>query len=205
VIVPIPPKKNDVEASQLLDSAVASLVASLKAAGVRVKLDSRDHVRSGAKYFEWERKGVPLRIEIGPRDVRNQACVLAFRHHTGVKQSVGLDVAVHEVVQGLATMQQELWQAASDRLLRGITTQNVTYQEIKAALEADEASVYPGRGLFLVPRKCYVDHEAQIKQDCKATIRCYPLEENQAGLFRGRKCFYSGEDATHMALFGRAF
>jgi prolyl-tRNA synthetase len=204
VIVPIPPKKNDVEASQLLDTAVATLVAALKAAGVRVKLDSRDHVRSGAKYFEWERKGVPLRIEIGPRDVRNQACVLAYRHRSD-KQSVGLNVTVPEVVQGLATMQEELWQAASDRLERGIATHNVTYQEMKAALEADEASVYPGPGLFLVPWKCDADHEAQIKQDCKATIRCYPLEENQAGLFRGQKCFYSGEDATHMALFGRAF
>ena len=69
----------------------------------------------------------------------------------------------------------------------------------------DVASKYPGNGLFLVPWKCNADNEAKIKEDCQATIRCYPLDVNQARLFEGQTCFYSGEPATHMALFGRAF
>jgi prolyl-tRNA synthetase len=65
--------------------------------------------------------------------------------------------------------------------------------------------VYPGAGLFLVPWKCDADNEEKIKEECKATIRCYPIAENVAGKADGKKCFYSGEDATHMALIGRAF
>jgi prolyl-tRNA synthetase len=57
----------------------------------------------------------------------------------------------------------------------------------------------------LVPWKCDAENEDKIKTECKATIRCYPMEANDAGMHEGKKCFYSGEDATHMALFARAF
>jgi hypothetical protein len=60
-------------------------------------------------------------------------------------------------------------------------------------------------GFYLVPWKCDAAHEAAIKEDCKATIRCYPLEENRTPPAPGVKCFYSGEQATHMAIFARAF
>jgi len=75
VIVPIEPKKNDIEGKAALTKSLDELIASLKKAGLRVKLDDRDYVRTGAKYFEWERKGVPLRIELGPRDISNGVCV----------------------------------------------------------------------------------------------------------------------------------
>ena len=76
---------------------------------------------------------------------------------------------------------------------------------MRDALEADEAGVYPGVGLYLVPWKCDAENEDKIKEECKATIRCYPLEHNKEGMVDGKVCFYSGEPATHMALFGRAF
>lgn len=101
-------------------------------------------------------------------------------------------------------MQNDLLQVAKGRLTAGITT-DVKYETMKAALESDEASVYPGAGLYLVPWKCNAENENVIKTECKATIRCYPLAENEAGIYKGKKCFYSGDDATHMALFGRAF
>lgn len=206
VIVPIPPKKNDLEAQEAMDKAIVELVADLKAAGLRVKVDDRDFVRSGAKFFEWERKGVPLRIEIGPRDVRQNVCVFKYRAGRGAseKATVDLESAAVTAASGLETMQQELYDAAKERLEAGITT-DVSYAELKSALENDEASVYPGRGLFLVPWKCNAENEDKIKEECKATIRCYPMEANEKGLHDGKKCFYSGEDATHMALFGRAF
>ena len=78
-------------------------------------------------------------------------------------------------------------------------------REMKTALEGDEASEYNGPGLYLVPWKCNAENENKIKEECKATIRCYPFDVNKAGLHKGQKCFYSGEDATHMGLFGRAF
>lgn len=215
VVVPIPPKKDDTEAQELMNVAIQQLMSTLKQAGVRVKLDDRDYVRSGAKFFEWERKGVPLRIEIGPRDVRNQACVFSYRTNNNPsnaeqngneKQTVSLSNAVEEAVSGLDRMQHGLLTVACDRLAKGIAQDaDPSYSEMKVALESDEASVYPGHGLYLVPWKCNAENEAAIKQECKATIRCYPLDANEAQLFQGKKCFYSGEDATHMALFGRAF
>jgi prolyl-tRNA synthetase len=204
VIVPIPPNKNDQEAQELIDDAIDTLAASFKDAGIRVKVDDRDYVRSGAKFFEWERKGVPLRIEIGPRDVRQNVCVFKYRAGGSAegKQTVELSAAVEAAVAGLEQLQQELFDIAKERLEAGITT-DVTYEEMKAALEPDEASIYPGRGLYLVPWKCDATNEAKIKEECKATIRCYPIDAQ--GQHEGKKCFYSGEDATHMALFGRAF
>lgn len=206
VIVPIPPKKNDEESKIAMDKALDNMVATLKSKGLRVKVDDRDFVRNGAKYFEWERKGVPLRIELGPRDVKNDVCIFKYRAGEGSeeKQSVSLQDVAESAVNGLDAMQNNLLQVAKEKLEAGITT-DVTYQHMKTALESDEASVYPGAGLYLVPWKCDAENEDAIKTECKATIRCYPLTENEAGMYKGKKCFYSGEDATHMALFGRAF
>lgn len=204
VIVPIAPKKDDDEAKQLMDAAIGNMLTAFKSSGVRVKLDDRDFLRSGAKFFEWERKGVPLRIEIGPRDVRESVCVFKYRSGLSDKQTVSLAETVETAITGLASMQQELLEAAQLRLADGIV-RGALYPEMKSALEPDEASAYPGRGLYLVPWKCSAANEAKIKEECKATIRCYPLDENKSGLYLGKKCFYSGDDATHMALFGRAF
>ena len=205
VIVPIPPKKNDVETKQKLEAALDTLVDELKSKGLKVKVDDREYVRNGAKYFEWERKGVPLRIEIGPRDVAKGTCVFKYRAGKEEKEFINLSEAADAAEQGLNDMQATLLQNAQTRLDEGIT-ENVTYETMKETLESDEAGVYPGAGLYLVPWKCDAANEDKIKEECKATIRCYPLEHNQdPKALEGKKCFYSGEDATHMALFGRAF
>jgi prolyl-tRNA synthetase len=206
VIVPIPPNKKDTEAAELMSTTIASLVQQFKAANIRVKVDDRDYIRSGAKFFEWERKGVPLRIEIGPRDVRQNVCI--FKYRTGSmsaeKQTIPLDDVVSTTLSGLETYQNELYNIAKQRLDNGITT-GVSYQEMRDALINDEASSYPGRGLYLVPWKCNAENESFIKEDCKATIRCYPIDPTIQAQAVGQKCFYSGDDATHMAVFGRAF
>lgn len=206
VIVPISPKKNDQEAKEKMNIALDDLQKSLRDAGLRVKVDDRDYVRNGAKYFEWERKGVPLRIELGPRDVMENVCIFKYRagENSDEKQKIELASAASSAIKGLDKMQADLFASAKERLSNGITT-GVNYEEMKTALENDEASSYPGKGLYLVPWKCDRENEAKIKEECKATIRCYPFEENRKGLHEGMKCFYSGEDATHMALFGRAF
>jgi prolyl-tRNA synthetase len=206
VITPIPPKKNDNESRLAMDEALRTLTNQLKARNIRVKVDDRDYVRSGAKYFEWERKGVPLRIELGPRDVRSDVCVFKYRagSMSESKQTVALNVAADTAIAGLEYLQNELLTAARQRLEEGIVI-GATYSEMRDALVNDEATAYPGHGLFLVPWKCDAANEETIKQECKATIRCYPLSENEGGLHAGQKCFYCGADATHMALFGRAF
>lgn len=213
VIVPIVPGKKKRDAQAAIDEAVRDLREQLqKRHGLRVKVDDRDYVRNGAKYFEWERKGVPLRIEIGPRDVEKGVCVFKYRVGKGdddddnedEKQIVPLDQAADEARGGLDRLHEYLYERARLRLERGITTDG-TYEEMKTALVNDEAGVFPGAGLYLVPWKCDADNENKIKEECKATIRCYPVQENEAGMAQGKKCFYSGDDATHMALFGRAF
>jgi len=205
VIVVIPAKKNDQETQIALKKYVDDLKNSLLALGIRVKVDDREYIRSGSKYFEWERKGVPLRIELGPRDMEKGVCV--FKYRTGPQTSkliIDIKNAALTASEGLEQLQLHLFDTAKERLDDGITL-DATYEQMKNKLESDEASTYPGTGLFLVPWRCNSENEANIKLQCKATIRCYPLDVNDARMYEGKKCFYSGEDATHMALFGRAF
>jgi len=206
VVVPIPAKKNDEEGQKAMSEAIDSLHTDLKKAGMRVKIDDRDYLRNGAKYFEWERKGVPLRIEIGPRDIKNGVCIFKYRagEMSNEKHTVELTDAASNAVSGLHDLQENLFTTAKKRLEES-TTKDATYEEMKHALEGDEASTYPGSGLYLVPWKCDAENEKKIKEECKATIRCYPISENEPGAVEGKKCFYSGDDATHFALFGRAF
>jgi prolyl-tRNA synthetase len=204
VIVPIAPKKNDEEGKVALNKCLDDLVDGLKKKGLKVKVDDRDYVRNGAKYFEWERKGVPLRIELGPRDVSNGVCIFKYRAGKEEKETINLDGAADAAADGLDDMQKHLFDAAKERLDNGIKL-GATYDEMREALEKDEAGVYPGAGLYLVPWKCDAENEDKIKEECKATIRCYPLADNEEGAVEGKTCFYSGEPATHMALFGRAF
>jgi len=204
VVVPIPPKKNDEEGKVELNNALDKLVADLKGAGLKVKVDDRDYVRNGAKYFEWERKGVPLRIELGPRDVKGGVCVFKYRVGSEGKETVSLDEVSAKATEGLDNLQEYLLDSAKDRLAASMNMM-ATYDQMKEALEKDEASEYDGPGLYLVPWKCDEVNEEKIKEECKATIRCYPMDVNEMGMAEGKKCFYSGEDATHMALFGRAY
>lgn len=204
VIVPIPPKKNDADAKKSMDAALDRLTQELKDTGLRIKVDDRDYIQCGAKYFEWERKGVPLRIELGPRDVKSNVCIFKYRAGDGseAKEAIEIGRAAASAKEGLDAMQASLLEAAKDRLAQGVTS-DVTYEAMKNALEGDEATAFPGKGLYLVPWKCDAANEDTIKAECKATIRCYPIDEQ--GFHEGKKCFYSGDDATHMALFGRAF
>jgi len=204
VVVPIPAKKNDEEGKAELENALDKLVADLKGSGLKVKVDDRDYVRNGAKYFEWERKGVPLRVELGPRDVKGGVCVFKYRVGSEGKETISLDEVAAKATAGLDSVQEFLLDSAKERLAGNLNLM-ATYDEMKDALEKDEASEYDGPGLYLVPWKCDAANEEKIKDECKATIRCYPTDVNEAGMHEGKKCFYSGEDATHMALFGRAF
>jgi prolyl-tRNA synthetase len=158
-------------------------------------VDDRDNMRPGAKYFEWERKGVPLRIEVGPRDAAAGTCVVASRTG-GEKQVVSFDDVKAHADAALEVMQQHLFDKALARQQANTFTVE-SYADMKRQLEDGPA------GLFLVPWKADVANEEAIKEETKATIRCYPLDA-QADL-EGKKCFYSGDAATHMAIFARAF
>lgn len=169
----------------------------LKTMGVRVEIDDRAGMRPGAKYYEWERKGVPLRMEIGPKDAAKNAVFAARR--IGGKQSVVVDDSFEESTRKLLDgIQSEIFERATDVLHRR-TFRVETYDEMKTMLEHGGES----HGMFLVPWKCDDKNEKQIKEETKATLRCYPLDLQDE--CTGKKCFYSGEPATHLAVFARAY
>jgi prolyl-tRNA synthetase len=171
------------------------------------------------QYFEWERKGVPLRIEIGPRDVKKNQCVLKWRinfnsssseegeekkNKKEIKTSVDLDDIGEVVERGMKEMQSILLSRARARLAKGVAYCD-SYETMKSALARNEGATFPGQGLFLAPWYKSDINEEKIKEESKATIRCYPNHENEMKMADGKKCFYSGNEANVMAIFGRNF
>jgi prolyl-tRNA synthetase len=218
VIVPITKGPQSGAEHEAVVAQAEHLAASLRAASVRVKVDTRYDMRPGVKYFEWERKGLPVRIDIGPRDLQKKVAVASLRH-TGAKVTLDITEPGHfaqSVVQQLDAMHDQLLEAAVERLAAR-TVRVDTYAEMKDFLVGDgtdarsEGSAGTANAgatrpaFFLAPWRCDAVNEAAIKEDCKATIRCYPFASNQQPPASGVKCFYSGQQATHMALFARAY
>lgn len=170
----------------------------LRNAGVRVEVDDRPNMRPGAKYYEWERKGVPLRMEIGPKDAAKEA-VFAARRTGGKKQSIPVDSSFEAYTCDLLDeIQSELYHTANERLVAK-TIPVSSYAEMKHRLENGDDTM----GMFLAPWKCDAANEKKVKEETKATLRCYPLMGQEQCI--GKPCIYSGEPATHMAIFARAY
>jgi len=194
VIVPI--YRSDTERSTVLEAA-GRVKTQLAAGGVRVRLDERDGMTPGFKFNDWEMRGVPLRIEIGPRDVEKRSVVLARRDTPG---KAGKSFAPEEGLTGAATAALESIQKAmyerAQAFMRANTAEPRTYDEFKQAIEA---------GVFC--RAWWAgdrEREAAIKEETKATIRCLPDEE-----FRSAEapttCLKCGRAATSEALWAKAY
>ncbi len=196
ILVPIRTGKGEKDEKVLVETC--KLLSILKSSGLRCKVDDRRDIRHGAKFFEWERKGVPVRIEVGPRDLDN-ACVVVAKRNDLSKQIVKLDEVTSKIPLILKSVQNEMFQKAISRMQEKVYFIQ-TYDQMKAMLHEKSTC-----GFFLAPWKCNKVNEATIKDDCKATIRCYPFLHNQAPPKDGVKCFFSGDPATHIALFARAF
>ncbi len=191
-VVVTPIWKGEEERARVL--AFAEEVRAALAPHVRVKVDGRDNLKPGAKYFEWERKGVPLRLEIGPRDLEKRSVFAAPRFGGGGKFGIAFDALVETVRAKLDAMQADLLSSAEAR--REARTHRVaSYDELKARVEDG--------GFFLVPWCDDAANEATIKEETRATLRCYPIDAQAEAA--GRTCFYSGRPATHMAIFARAY
>ncbi|MEN9786765.1 MAG: hypothetical protein RLZZ299_2029 [Pseudomonadota bacterium] len=191
-VVVTPIWKGEEERSRVL--AFADEVRAALAPHVRVRVDTRDNLKPGAKYFEWERKGVPLRLEIGPRDLEKRSVFAAPRFGGGGKFGIAFEALVDTVRAKLEAMQADLLTAAEGR--REARTHRVaSYEELKARIEDG--------GFFLVPWCDDAANEATIKEETRATLRCYPIAAQAEAA--GRACFFSGRAATHMAIFARAY
>ena len=190
VMVPIFKKE---EEHQAVVAKMEELKAQLEQKGLSVKIDDRDNVRSGFKFAEWELKGVPVRIAIGPRDLQNNTVEVA-RRDTLTKESMSADDVVAHVVELMDAIQQNIYQKALD--FRAQKTYVVdTWEEFKEKIE---------EGGFLL---CHWDGtpetEEKIKEETKATIRCIPLDTNV--IMEEGKCIYSGRPSNQRVIFARSY
>ncbi len=199
VIVPI--WRGDDERGRVLEAA-AQLQRELNgwdgrgADALRVHVDKREGIKPGAKYYEWELRGIPLRLEIGPRDLDKQACMVA-RRDTREKTSLPLEGLPSALAAMLDQMQRDLFNAAKARREAASVREPVTYDRFKEIMEGDGAFVYAGwNGDPAV--------EAQVKDETKATIRCIPQSEflTPDG---PTTCMVTGQPAKHQVLWAKAY
>ena len=188
-VVIIPIYRNE-EQEKMVKDYLAPIVELLESVDVRVHQDWTDN-SPGFKFNEWEMKGVPLRLEVGPRDVENGNMVVA-RRDTGDKSFLSKDEAVAQIPDLLKEIQKGLFQQAL--IFQQENTHKVsTYDELKKVIK---------EGGFV---RCGWDGtdetEARVKEDIKATIRCIPMSENPEGL----TCVYSGKPAKHEVIYAKAY
>jgi prolyl-tRNA synthetase len=192
-VVVIPIWRNDDEKAGVLE-AVDRVSATLKSAGVRVKVDASENKSPGWKFNEWELKGVPLRIELGPRDVASGSVVVARRDNRSkeAKESVSMDALATRVPEVLEDIQRSLFEKALR--FREENTRHVdTYDELKAAIEQKQFA----DAFWCGDAEC----ETRIKDDTKATNRCMPV--NQPG--DSGQCIVCGKTSSVHAIFARAY
>jgi prolyl-tRNA synthetase len=198
-VVVIPIYRSDDERAVVLEKAerVASI---LRTEHVRVQVDARDTVKPGSKFYEWERKGVPMRIEIGPRDVAKQQLMVVLRTEApGMNRKEAMDEAVALMVipSRLEDYQRALRNGALERREenshRGVTD----YGQLRELTERDAGFVYAG---WCGSAAC----EAKVKEETKATIRCIPQEEFRSAKAPD-KCVVCGQTAAHEVIWARAY
>ena len=187
VIIPI--VKNEEEEKDLKDY-LEPITAALKKSKIRVYEDWTNN-SPGFKFNEWEMKGVPLRMEVGPRDIKEQKVVLARRDEKG-KRFIPKDDVLDNVQEFLDSIQFKLVTQARD--FRDKNTHIVKdYDVFKSIIS---------KGGFV---RCGWDGnsetEAKIKQDTKATIRCIPFDEDPEEL----TCVLTGQQAKHEVIFAKAY
>jgi prolyl-tRNA synthetase len=171
-------------------ATAAELIATLTQAGIRVHLDARD-LRPGEKFYEWERKGVPVRIELGQKDMAKGSVVLA-RRDTGEKQDVAIDALVATIPDVLAAIHEDLYQKALSN--RSERTKRVdAWDDFVAAIEAGNFVLAHWDGDAAT--------EEAIKKETGATIRCIPFDqEKETG-----NCIKSGKPSTGRVIFAKAY
>jgi prolyl-tRNA synthetase len=189
VIVPI--HRTDEERASV--AAVAErLRADIAASGIRVRHDDREQHRPGYKFAEWELKGVPLRIELGPRDVAADRAVLVSRLG-GDKEEVALGGLATSLAERLASVQRELY-ADALAFREANTHQAGSFDELAAGVEE--------RGGFWIGPWCGdASCEAEIAARTKATIRFLPIEPTDPG----GPCIHCGKPGVDVATWARAY
>ncbi len=201
-IVPI--FKSPEEKARLVEVA-ARIAAELRDDGLSVELDDRDDVRPGSKYYEWERKGVPLRLELGPRDLE-QGTVLAKLRLSALdergrarKEALPLADLGPTVGKLLDGFQQKLFADARRRLAESTSLVD-SWDEFRAVF-ADQGSRF-----VYAHWDGTTETELAIKDETKVTIRCFPYRDDAPeGVFEGGRCIKTGKPSAQRVLFAKAY
>ena len=199
VFIPIPNSKLPEEKIAAMKAKTGELAAVIKSTGAKLKVDDRENYTPGWKYNHWELKGVPLRVELGPRDMDNETVMLA-RRDTGTKEAVPWAALATKIPQVLEQIQKEMLAAAKSRF-DACVERATTWEDFMAALDR--------KHMVLAP---WADEEA-VEEDVKkrssgsgamgAKTLCIPLEQPE--LPEGTVCFASGKPAKNWALWGRSY
>ena len=189
VIVPIYKGAEQLEEISVVANKIK---ADLEATGVSVKYDNRDNIKPGFKFNDYELKGVPLRIAIGPKDLEKQQVELA-RRDTLEKSFVAQTALIEMIPALLKEIQESLYNKAFSFRDEHITEVN-SYEEFKTVLEE--------KGGFISAHWDGTEaSEEAIKKETKATIRCIPYDAKQ----EEGSCIYSGSASTKRVLFAKAY
>ncbi len=190
-VVVVPIYRNDTERSTVME-VVQRMTADWKGR-LRFKIDDRDNLTPGFKFNEWELKGVPIRVEIGPKDIEKGSAAIARRDQPGRegKSFVPQDGLTDRLMALLADIQHALYQRALT-FREEHTADVTTYDELKQQVEHGFA-------------RCYwagtTEDEKRIQEETRATIRCIPLDQpQQAG-----RCVYTGKETSQQVIFARAY
>lgn len=196
VVVPI--WKTEGEKPSVL-AAAQGIADAATGAGLRVHIDAREGRTPGWKYNHWEMKGVPLRCEVGPRDVAAGTCVLARRDIPGkAGKTAGVPL---EAVQLVATLR-----AALDEVQAGLLAQAIAFRDahIVDVTSYEQLQQVVDSGCWARgPWSGSVEDEARVKTETGATFRCYPFDQPKAG--QAMACFMTGKPATEVAIFAKAY
>ena len=190
IIIPIYKQKDQ----EMVKSSASQIDIELKKSGIRTHVDKRDEYTSGWKFNEWERRGVPLRVNIGPRDIEKHQVELVRRDGTN-KIHVGRDQLTTHVISLLDEIQSNLLNRAK-KLLEDNITKTTSYDTLKLTVQNKGGFVLTG---WCGNRQC----EDKIKEDTGADIRLIPFEGQEEA--SSTICIYCGHAAKKIAIFAKAY
>lgn len=195
-VVMVPIYKSDDEKAKVMGT-VERIADSLLSVGIRIHVDTREELTPGFKFNDWEMRGVPLRMEIGPKDVANQTVALARRDVPGKegKQFVPQEGIIGTVTRLLNDIQHNLFQQAK-------TFRDANLHEVK---DYDEMKKIVDDSWALLWHCGTTECEDRIKEETKTSSRCFPLDLNKGEKPKDARCAVCGKPAQGKAYFARAY
>ncbi|MBX7138666.1 MAG: proline--tRNA ligase [Oligoflexia bacterium] len=203
VILPVIPKPEAEQGVLAYANEIAAQIAKCEYAGraVEVHIDKRD-MRGGEKSWQWIKKGIPLRIEVGPRDIQSRA-VMLYRRDRGAKEKeqISLEALPGMISRTLAEIQDNYFRAAKDLCDRNVRSDIEDFDEFKRFFTPQNAAKPEIHGGFVLAKWCEDPVTVQLLSDLKVTVRCEPLQ--QSG--RAGKCVITGKPATKEFIFAKSY